>query len=108
MWFDPNYYFRFTRRVTALSVRGQVVTNELERIPFLSPFCYGEGRGGGVGSDRGAKGGGGTERGRVGRRQVHSLATLQVLALIHGQATSASTEAVSFRAELATVAHFAK
>lgn len=55
----------------------------------------------GVGS--GVVGGGRSDDGRW-----HSLATLQVFALIHGQATSASTEAVSLRAELATVADFAK
>lgn len=53
-------------------------------------------------------GGGGREGGEGDDGQVHSLATLQMFALIHGQATSASTEAVSLRAELAPMAHFAK
>lgn len=53
-------------------------------------------------------GGGGGREGEGDDGQVHSLATLQMFALIHGQATSASTEAVSLRTELASMAHFAK
>lgn len=84
-----------------LGERNRERNREREReITLFFPFSF---FGSGNGLIKRGKGGGG-----VGRRQVHSLATLQVLALIHGQATSATAEAVSFRAELATVAHFAK
>lgn len=45
----------------------------------------------------------------VARRRMHSLALrLKMLALVHGQAASSTTEAVALRAELAGVADFAK
>lgn len=39
---------------------------------------------------------------------MHSLATLQMLALVHGQTTGATTETIALRAELAGMADFAE
>lgn len=45
----------------------------------------------------------------VGWRQMHSLALrLKMLALVHGQATSSTTETIALRTEFAAVADFAK
>lgn len=39
---------------------------------------------------------------------MHSLATLQMLALVHGKTTGATTETIALRAELAGMADFAE